>query len=368
MIYITLHNLHTWGKAHMTKAGDICVAASLANETENKTVYVAATLEKDLNEVRDLYRDVRFERFDSSKLTKDDTVVIPILEFSRIIPQTRDDLVRFYKDLSESEAKLFVMNIHHNRDFYRKTLQACEDDRIVELVEKILSRCTYLVHDDCMKLEDLPSVCIEQIVFYDKSKIKATQFYADRDITLTFYRPSNFKGFNLWLAETERADDTKLVAVCNTGVNKKYHDLVKDYQDRGLITVYSNIQEYLDNPCAGHALISAPYSIESDDFQELLRRSKCCLNTTDYRVLAALNDGIAPDYLVLENAMFDASIYGLVLRWSESSIETMPLLTANHCRRLNEMTLEEQVNLFNKVYDAKKYLDTIKEMSKSCEC
>ena len=364
MIYITLHNLHSWGKTHMTKAGDICVAASLANETDDKTVYAAATLEKDLEEVRELYPDVKFEVFDASRLTKDDAVVIPILEFSRIVTKTRDSLIRFYKDLIETEATLFVMNIHHNRDFYKKTLWSCEDEEVAELVEQILSRCKYLVHDDCMRLEDSESTCIEQIVFYDKSKIKDIKFDDERDVILTFYRPSSFKGFNLWLKETETEKNSKLVAVCNTGVNKSYHELVKAYKNRGLITVYPSIREYLDNPCEGHALISAPYSIESEDFQELIRRSNSCLSTTDYRVLAALNDGVAPDYLVLENAMFDASMHGLVLRWSESSIETMPTSTANDCRLLNEMTYDEQVKVFSGVYDAKKYLAKIEEMNR----
>ena len=51
MLYITLHNLHSWGKSHMTKAGDICVASELS-KSDNSSVHVAAISDKDLFEVQ----------------------------------------------------------------------------------------------------------------------------------------------------------------------------------------------------------------------------------------------------------------------------------------------------------------------------
>ncbi len=364
MIYITLHNLHTWGKSHMTKAGDICVAASLAGASDHKTVHVAATNDKNLDEVRDLYPEVRFEKFDNSLVTEKDAIVVPIMEFSRIVEDTRDELVQFYKDLLDSKAKLFVMNIHHNKEFYKKTIDTGEDREIAELVSKILDRCHYLTHDDCMNLERYDSECIQQIVFYDKEAIRDVKFADKRDIALTFYRPSSFKGFNLWLEQTRIEDRFKLVAVCNTKVNKKYDDLVQEYLADGLITKYDTINEYLSDDCKGHALISAPYSIEDENFQELIRRSSYCLNTTDYNVLADLNEGVAPDYLILENAMFDASMHRLPLRWTMSSIETMPTSTKFDCVLTNSLTHEEQVELFDALFNAKKYLE---EIQRKCE-
>ena len=364
MIYITLHNLHTWGKKHMTKAGDICVAASLAGASDHKTVHVAATNGKNLDEVRDLYPEVRFEKFDNSVITANDAIIVPIMEFSRILEDTRDELVQFYKDLLDSKAKLFVMNIHHNKEFYKKTIESGEDREVVELVDKILERCHYLTHDDCMNLERYDSECIQQIVFYDKDAIRDVQFANNRDIALTFYRPSSFKGFNLWLEQTKIENRLKLVAVCNTSVNKKYDSLVKEYIAEGLITKYETISEYLIDPCEGHALISAPYSIEDADFQELIRRSLYCLNTTDYNVLADLNEGVKPDYLILENAMFDASMHQLPLRWTMSSIDTMPVSTKFDCILTNSLDFEEQVELFDALFNAKTYLE---KSQRKCE-
>lgn len=359
MLYITLHNLHTWGKTYMTKAGDICVAASLAESTEEKTVHVAATSDHNLSEIKDLYRSVKFKKFDASNLSNEDVVVIPILEFSRIIADTRDELVKFYQDLLDSDAKLIVMNIHHNRLFYRKTIDSIDDQEVADLVEKILRKCIYLVHDECMKLEEYNSEFIEQIVFYDESKMREIDFDQNRRIGLTFYRPSSFKGFNLWLEETEKEKTDRLVAVCNTSANPKYHALVDEYESKGLITVYRSIYDYLMHPCDGHALISSPYNIDSAAFQSLIRKSWYCLNTTDYNVLAQLNDGEKPDYLILENAMFDASLNGLTLRWTDSSIATMPERTAIMCSGLNEMTHVEQSVFFSQKYNAENYLKKI---------
>lgn len=361
MIILTLHNLHTWGKSSMTKAGDICVAASLAEKNQDKTVYVAATAEHVIEEVRDLYRDVKFEEIDFSKITSDDKIVVPILEFSRILSETRDQLAKFYRDLLETDAQLLVMNIHHNQSFYLDTLSNCGDEEIKDLVYKILKKCKYIVHDECMKIDDLDSVFVEQIVFYDKSKIKDVRFEEERDIVLTFYRPSRFKGFNLWLKETETSED-KLVAICNTSANPKYHQLVDEYEYRGLITVYRNIADYLENPCEGHALISAPYSIESEDFQRLLLKCKSCLSTTDYDVLKELNSFV-PDYLILENAMFDASVHQLPLRWTESSMSKMRQFTREYCKRLNSMSHSEQSDHFEEKYGAAKFLQALEVLS-----
>lgn len=364
MIYITLHNLHTWGKSHMTKAGDICVAASLANETESKTVYVAATTDKCLKEVGDLYKDVKFVHFDASTLTKDDIVVVPILEFSRILPETREKLLEFYQNLLKSDAKLCIMNIHHNRRFYRKTIDKSNDREIAEVVEKLLKKCIYLVHDDCMKLEEYNSKFIEQIVYFDQSKMKDIEFDKDRDVILTFYRPSGFKGFNLWLKETNYEKNHQLVAVCNVEANETYTKLAKEYESNGLIKIFKSIDEYLESNYSGHALISAPYSIESESFQRLIKRSIYCLNTTDYNVLQDLNEGMNLDYLVLENAMFDAVVNGLALRWSNDSIQTMPRGTQGFCKLLNDLSREEQSKVLAKVFDAKEYLSAIERMCK----
>lgn len=363
MIYITLHNLHTWGKSHMTKAGDICVAASLAEQLPDKTVYVAATQKQDLNEVQELYRDVKFEKFDTRDIKTDDVIVIPILEISRIPDDNRDDLIQFYSDVLSTRAKIFVMNIHHNKEFYRKTLGSCQDRLVANLASKILESCIYLTHDECMNLNQrYNSHCIEQIVFFDQSKFKDVNFYKNRDLLLTFYRPSSFKGFNLWLEEVKRSRSNKHVAVCNTKVNAKYDELVKKYESDGIITVYETIHEYLSHPCENSALISAPYSIESDDFQELIRRSRYCLNTTDYNVLAELNDGEKPDYLVLENAMFDASLHGLALRWSPGSLATMPKLLSHKCILLCFLSAEQQRQYFSEVYNAERYLKEISRL------
>ena len=362
MIYITLHNLHTWGKSHMTKAGDICVAASLANEKDDKTVHVAATSEKFLKEVSELYPDVQFVHFDAKDLTENDIVVVPILEFSRILPETRDSLLNFYQNLLKSDARLFIMNIHHNRRFYEKTIAKSEDAEIADVVKRLLEKCTYLVHDECMKLEEYNSKFIEQIVYFDQTKVKDIKFDDRRDIILTFYRPSGFKGFNLWLEETAYEKDHQLVAVCNVEANENYKSLAKEYEASGRIKIFESIEDYLNSNHRGHALISAPYSIETDEFQRLIKRSIYCLNTTDYNVLKGLNEGMNPDYLVLENAMFDAVVNGLPLRWTNSSIQTMPASTQGFCKLLNDLTQSEQAKVFAKVYDAKEYLSTIERM------
>ena len=83
MLYITLHNLHAWGKEHMTKAGDICVASELS-KTDNSAVHVAAISDKDLSEIEKLYEDTKFEKIDDRlpKLSKSDVVLVTMLEFS----------------------------------------------------------------------------------------------------------------------------------------------------------------------------------------------------------------------------------------------------------------------------------------------
>lgn len=366
MLYITLHNLHAWGKSHMTRAGDIAVATELA-KAAGTSVNVTAISQKDFDEVSELYSDARFEKKDRESidndlesLTDQDVVLIPILEFTDLSNRDRrDQTLYFYQSLIKTDAEVAIMNIHHDKDFYLKQIDLCEDDEIVEAVRSLLKRCVYIVHDNCMKLDNLDSRFIEQIVYFDQKKIKSSEVPDPDGKTLSFYRPASFKGFSIWCEETKNRND--LVIVSNVRFNPHLKEVLDSVKDR------CEIIDTLDvdiSKVDGNLIISNAYDTESEEFERLTKYSKDCLNTTDYDYLKNLNNGLEVDYLIIENAMFEAVYAGLPLRWSEISISKMPAKARSEALDLNEMSLDEQVEYFKNKYSANKTVEYLKGLKK----
>lgn len=359
MLYITLHNLHSWGKQHMTKAGDICVASELS-KSDNSTVHVAAISDKDLSEVQGLYEDTRFDKIDDRlpKLSKSDVVLVTMLEFSDLSDEYRRLKTKeFYEWLLEVDAVVTVMNIHHDKDFYLRQIETVEDKEIADLARRILGKCVYIVHDPCMKLDQYDSRFIEQIVYFDRNKVK------DRDErkegrTLSFYRPASFKGFCIWAEESKSRKD--LLLISNVLYNQRLKDTLEEISDK--VAVFKEFEDYEDVDKS--AIISQPYNVESEIFQEKIAISKDCMNTTDYIYLLNLNDGMKPDYLIIENAMIEAVYNGLPLRWSEKSISTMDDCAASEARLYNRMNLADQIKYLSEKFDAAKTVKYLKGLSK----
>ena len=366
MLYITLHNLHAWGKPHMTRAGDIAVATELA-KAANTLVNVTAINQKDFDEVKSLYSDCRFEKKDNysiendfKSLTDQDVVLIPILEFTDLSNRDRrDQTLYFYQSLLETDAEVAIMNIHHDKYFYLKQIESCEDQEVAEAVKSLLNKCVYIVHDECMKLDRLDSRFIEQIVYFDDKKIKSTEVPDSNGKTLSFYRPASFKGFSIWCEETKNRND--LVIVSNVKFNPHLKETLESVKDRCKIVETFDVDfDDLDK----NLIISSAYDVDSVEFERLTSQSKDCLNTTDYDYLKELNDGLDVDYLIIENAMFEAVYAGLPLRWSEISISKMPSKAKSEAMKLNSMNLDEQVEYFKSKYSAFRTIEYLKGLVK----
>lgn len=359
MLYITLHNLHAWGKEHMTKAGDICVASELS-KADNSAVHVAAISDIDLSEIEKLYDDTKFEKIDDRlpKLSKSDVVLVTMLEFSDLSDEYRRSKTKeFYEWLLDIEATVAVMNIHHDKDFYLRQIEVIEDKEISDLARKILDKCVYIVHDPCMMLDQFDSRFIEQIVYFDKNKIKPREERKEGR-TLSFYRPASFKGFCIWAEESKSRKD--LLLISNVLYNPRLKGTLEEIsQDVVIFEEFEDFEE-VDKS----AIISQPYSVESEVFQKMISISKDCMNTTDYIYLLNLNDGMKPDYLIIENAMIEAVYNGLPLRWSEKSISTMDRFAANEARMYNRMSLNEQIKYLSEKFDADKTVKYLKGLSK----
>ena len=366
MLYITLHNLHSWDKPHMTRAGDIAVATELSKAAET-CVNVTAINQKDFEEIADLYSDARFKKKDSLEISKDldsltdqDIVLIPILEFTDLSNRDRrDQTLYFYQSLMKCDAEVAIMNIHHNKDFYLKQIENCKDREIAEAVESLLNRCVYIVHDECMKLSRFDSRFIEQIVYFDQKKIKSLTVPDLEGKTLSFYRPASFKGFSIWCEETKNRND--LVIVSNVKFNPRLKESLESVKDRCKIVEDLNVDlSKVDK----NLIISSAYDTDSNEFERLTKSSKDCLNTTDYDYLRDLNNGSEVDYLIIENAMFEAVYAGLPLRWSSISISKMPRNARSEALMLNEMSLDEQVEYFKEKYNARKTVEYLKGLVK----
>ena len=366
MLYITLHNLHAWGKPHMTRAGDIAVATELAKAADT-CVNVTAITQKDFDEVKSLYSDCRFEKKDNSSIETDlksltdrDVVLIPILEFTDLSNRDRrDQTLYFYQSLLDTDAEVAIMNIHHDKDFYLKQIDDCKDEEIAKVVRDLLDRCVYVVHDDCMKLDQFDSRFIEQIVYFDQKKIKSSTVPDPDGKTLSFYRPASFKGFSIWCEETKNRDD--LVIVSNVRFNRHLKEELESVKDRcGIVDTLDVDISKVD----GNLIISSAYNTDSEEFERLTEHSKDCLNTTDYDYLRSLNDGLEVDYLIIENAMFEAVYAGLPLRWSEISISKMPSKARSEALKLNAMNLSEQVDYFKDKYNAHKTVEYLRGLKK----
>lgn len=359
MLYITLHNLHSWGKQHMTKAGDICVASELA-KSDDSVVHVAAISDKDLSEVKSLYEDTKFDKIDDHlpELTKSDVVLVTMLEFSDLSDKYRRTKTKeFYEWLLKTEAVVAVMNIHHDKEFYLRQIETIEDKEISELARKILDRCVYIVHDPCMKLDQYDSRFIEQIVYFDRNKLKNREERKEGR-TLSFYRPASFKGFCIWAEESKLRKD--LLLISNVLYNPRLKETLDDISDN--VVVFESFEDYEEVDKS--AIISQPYSVESEVFQKMISLSKDCMNTTDYIYLLNLNDGMKPDYLIIENAMIEAVYNGLPLRWSEKSISTMDSQAKKEALRYNQMSLAEQIEYLSEKFDADKTVKYLKGLSK----
>lgn len=366
MLYITLHNLHAWGKPHMTRAGDIAVATELAKAADT-CVNVTAVTQKDFDEVKSLYSDCRFEKKDNSSietdlksLTDQDVVLIPILEFTDLSNRDRrDQTLYFYQSLLDTDAEVAIMNIHHDKDFYLKQIDDCKDEEIAKVVRDLLDRCVYVAHDDCMKLDQFDSRFIEQIVYFDQKKIKSSTVPDPDGKTLSFYRPASFKGFSNWCEEAKNRDD--LVIVSNVKFNPHLKEALDSVKDRCDLVEDLNVDL---SKVKRNLIISSAYDTDSEEFERLTEHSKDCLNTTDYDYLRSLNDGLEVDYLIIENAMFEAVYAGLPLRWSEISISKMPSKARSEALKLNAMNLSEQVDYFKDKYNAHKTVEYLRGLKK----
>lgn len=354
MLYITLHNLHDWGKGVMTKGGEISVAAELAKSSDS-FVHVTGTSRPDFAQVQALYPDTKFKlennniSEDLATLTEKDVVLIPILSFGELSNPARRSLVlSFYKALAKTKAVVAVMNICHTKHFYRDQLDGIDDDEISNLVQRILKKCVYIPHDPSMFVDSYNCEFSEQIVYFDRSKVKTLKQKC-KGVTLSFFRPARFKGFNIWAEETKHRND--LVLVSNVMMSSSLSKIAESLKK---VEIISDIKDY--KPSDRPVIISQSYDIETPEFQALFDESKDFLVTTDYNHLAEQNHGRKPEYLIIENAMFDAVYNGLPLRWSELSIQTMSDYAAIEANMLNAMNLEEQVNYFTEKFSA---LDTV---------
>lgn len=354
MLYITLHNLHDWGKGVMTKGGEISVAAELAKSSDS-FVHVTGTSRPDFVQVQALYPGTKFKlennniSEDLATLTEKDVVLIPILSFGELSNPARRSLVlSFYKALAKTKAVVVVMNICHTKHFYRDQLDGIDDEEIANLVQRILKKCVYIPHDPSMFVDSYNCEFSEQIVYFDRSKVKTLK-QKRKGVTLSFFRPARFKGFNIWAEETKHRND--LVLVSNVMMSSSLSKIAESLKK---VEIIDDIKDY--TPSDRPVIISQSYDIETPEFQALFDDSKDFLVTTDYNHLAEQNHGHKPEYLIIENAMFDALYNGLPLRWSSFSIHTMSEYAAIEATMLNAMTLEEQVNYFTEKFSA---LDTV---------
>ena len=363
MLYITLHNLHAWGKKNMTKAGDICVASELAKASQS-SVNVIATSKNDFDQVQDLYSDTKFNLIekindsDLSRATDSDAIVVPILEFSDLLDDyRRRETLEFYDLLAETPAKVVVMNIHHNKNFYFNQIKDC-DTIVKDLVSKILRKCVYLVHDPCMKIDSLDSRFVEQIVYFDKSKIQEeiqTKLFGKH---LSFYRPASFKGFNIWSKDAVSSDD--MILISNVLYNQHLSGQIEQLKNK--VDIFERFEDYVDR--GRSAIISRPYNVESEEFKIFVEMSVDCLNTTDYEYLREQNDNEEVDYLIIENAMLEAVYAGLPLRWSKSSIDRMESCAAQEAGKYNDMSLDEQIEYLSKKFDARRTVEFLENLTK----
>ena len=354
MLYITLHNLHDWGKGVMTKGGEISVAAELAKSSDS-FVHVTGTSRPDFAQVQALYPDTKFKlennniSEDLATLSEKDVVLIPILSFGELSNPARRSLVlSFYKALAKTKAVVAVMNICHTKHFYRDQLDGIDDEEIANLVQRILKKCVYIPHDPSMFVDSYNCEFSEQIVYFDRFKVKTLK-QKNEGVTLSFFRPARFKGFNIWAKETKHRND--LVLVSNVMMSSSLSKIAESLKK---VEIIDDIKDY--KPSDRPVIISQSYDIETPEFQALFDESKDFLITTDYNHLAEQNNNHKPEYLIIENAMFDAVYNGLPLRWSEISIQTMSDYAAIEANMLNAMTLEEQVNYFTEKFSA---LDTV---------
>lgn len=361
MLYITLHNLHDWGKGVMTKGGEISVAAELAKSSDS-FVHVTATSRGDFSQIQELYPDAKFKLEnnniveDLATLTEKDVVLIPILSFGELSNPARHALVlSFYRALAKTKAVVAVMNICHTKDFYKDQMDGICDDEISSLVQRILKKCVYIPHDPSMFIDAYSCEFCEQIVYFDPNKVKTLR-QKETGTTLSFFRPARFKGFNLWTKEAERRND--LVLVSNVMMSYSLSQIAESLKN---VEILNDIKDYA--PSDRPVIISQSYDIETPEFQALFRESKDFLVTTDYNHLAEQNHYHKPEYLIIENAMFDAVYNGLPLRWSEFSIQTMSEYAALEAIMLNAMTLEEQVYYFNEKYSAANTVSFLKGLA-----
>ena len=361
MLYITLHNLHDWGKGVMTKGGEISVAAELAKSSDS-FVHVTGTSKPDFAQVQALYPDAKFKLEnnniveDLAALTDKDVVLIPILSFGELSNPARRALVlSFYKALAKTKAVVAVMNICHTRYFYNDQIDGIDDEEIAALVQRILKKCVYIPHDPSMFLDAYNCEFSEQIVYFDRSKVKTLK-QKNKGVTLSFFRPARFKGFNIWAEETKRRND--LVLVSNVMISSSLSKIAESLKK---VEIIDDIKDY--KPSDRPVIISQSYDIETPEFQALFEESKDFLVTTDYNHLAEQNHGHKPDYLIIENAMFDAVYNGLPLRWSDFSIKTMSKYAAIEATMLNAMTLEEQIDYLSDKFSADKTVEFLKGLA-----
>lgn len=369
-IAVVIPNVQRWGAKCVTASGLVNVGADLISE--GRELGVVSNDERALMVAspRGIAEDLlhayptEIEECDleclGDQISDADLVIVPSLDVRSDGSEEYSvaSLIALMDILNPS--KTVVFNISRDASFYWNLTNDTNIDRSLRnRVGEFLWNCRMVVSHD-PSLYDYRIArnhgSFGQILYYNSSRERFESRENDFSRSVTFQRPSRFKGFWNWVN-----DDAGHMMISNVKLNE--NEELRQLQNVSIVHEPMEIMSagFFDEIGRRKLLIQSRYDMKSDWFQYALDHSDHYLMCHDYRYI----DGA---YGVIEYAQFEALYEGLPLMLSRFSMKSA--IDMRLGRRafahdpvfkmiLEARSLDEQRLLVSRMFSARAWLERL---------
>ena len=369
-IAVVIPNVQRWGTKRVTASGLVNVGADLIQEgrdlgvvsNDDRALIVASPIgiaEDLLHAYPNTIEECNLERL-GDELFDADLAIIPSLDIRSdgSSEYSVASLIALMDILDPS--KTVVFNISRDASFYWNLVNDTSIDRSLRnRVGEFLWECRMVVSHD-PSLYDYRIArnhgSFGQILYYDPSRERFDSRENDFSKSVTFQRPSRFKGFWNWVN-----DDAGHMMISNVKLNE--NEELRQMQNVSIVHEPMEIMSagFFDEIGRRKLLVQSRYDMKSDWFQYALDHSDHYLMCHDYRYI----DGA---YGVIEYAQFEALYEGLPLMLSRFSMKSA--IDMRLGRRafahdpvfkmiLEARSLDEQRLLASRMFSARAWLERL---------
>lgn len=328
-----LYGIGRYGKRSMRRGGDLNVAAHLS---DGIVWYAGAEDCKVINEVQTLYPQVEFKHISLMDDNPDRVVAVVMID-------TRPAGTR--------ELSLVVQKLYGCRyvmlDIMRQTRWLSNlSAQHFEVAQLIAYSRGVLHHSETLSDDGLTEQGINvwqgsfgQIVYMDESDVIGRLSDEVRSGSLSWCRPSLWKGPDLWLEAVVLELNNDPHALCSPL-------LMSNKSMRALSDTF--FMQTLWSHCK-----TPRVKIFAEPFD--MTQIACRASGAEYSLVTHNYHLVEGDYLVIEYTQLEALMLGLRLYWPENVIRNMPYRAAESAKIMNKMSYNEQLQSALLAFNANNY-------------